>query len=141
MKDWAADSVVLRELEGMGDPVGLFECLERRPYCFFLDSSLSDGKTGRYSFIGAEPFMVFRSMWNRIELIKDGVVERTVGDPLDCLKKLLDERRVTKNELPFAGGAVGYFSYDLWETLYNAKVVKRNELGMWDIHVGFYDTA
>ena len=38
------------------------------PRSVFLDSSLTDGRGGRYSFFTADPFLVIRSRGRRVEL-------------------------------------------------------------------------
>jgi len=120
----------------------IFERLSRVDYSFFLDSSMNDGNRGRYSFIGAEPFLVFRSKGSRIELIgRDGKTKRGNGNPFDFLKSLMKRYRI-KNSLnvPFAGGAVGYFAYDLGEfSIRDFKLKAADDLKNWDCILGFYD--
>jgi len=140
MKSKPGRRLVVEELEET-NPVKLFGCLADRPYSFFLDSSLPGGKMGRYSFMGADPFLVFKSKGDAVEIRRGDKVDRMHESPLDLLKKLLDEHRLEDSAMHFAGGAVGYLSYDLWGTIYHIKTARRDELDMPDIHLGFYDTA
>lgn len=82
------------------EPLELFRILSEREYCFFLDSSLGRKGLGRYSFLGAEPFL-------KLNLKGEAVFTR--------LKEVLRRYRMPAPAagLPFSGGAVGYLSYDL----------------------------
>jgi para-aminobenzoate synthetase component 1 len=122
-----------------------FDCLSTADYSFFLDSSMGERNLGRYSFIGAEPFLVFRSKGDRIELIKDGrVAERMHGNPFDAVKKLLNEYRMPRSRqaIPFTGGAVGYFAYDLAEfSIPTFRFKTRDDVKNYDCVLGFYDNV
>ncbi len=93
----------------------LFEGFRDRPFCFLLDSGMDPGKLGRYSFMGSDPFLVLRSRGEKITLIRDGKEETRQGNPFDILGELLEVYSLDaeENVVPFVGGAVGYFSYDL----------------------------
>jgi anthranilate/para-aminobenzoate synthase component I len=80
----------------------------------FLDSSLTDGHGGSYSFFTADPFLVLRSRGRRVELI--GPAGRAVTeDPWVLLQLVLRRYSVDRVAVlpPFLGGAVGYVGYDL----------------------------
>ena len=54
----------------------LFKNIEQHPYSFFLDSAVARGKLSRYSFMGSDPFLVFKSKKDSITLEwKDGRTE------------------------------------------------------------------
>lgn len=82
-------------------PLRIFEILSRQKHCFFLDSSLNGNySAGRYSFLGIEPFLV-------LKLSDEGSFEK--------LRQVLNKYSFSlpRNKIPFLGGAVGYFTYDL----------------------------
>jgi len=85
----------------------------------FLDSSMVDRRTGRYSYLSADPFLVLQSRGQHITLWTP--TERLVceGDPFVILRDLL--RRYAVAPLPglppFVGGAIGYFGYDVGRLL------------------------
>ncbi|MDQ4106750.1 MAG: anthranilate synthase component I family protein, partial [Actinomycetota bacterium] len=108
----------------------------------FLDSSLTDGRGGRYSFFTADPFLTVRSWGNRVELTGPAGRVVTEEDPWDLLQRLL--RRYSVNQVeglpPFVGGAVGYFGYDLGRTLERLPATATDE-GLPELDIGFYDWA
>jgi para-aminobenzoate synthetase component I len=106
----------------------------------FLDSSLTDGHGGRYSFFTADPFLVLRSWGSRVELTSPAGRAVTEEDPWILLRLLL--RRYSLDRVaglpPFLGGAVGYFGYDLGRTLERLPATAADE-GLPELDVGFYD--
>ena len=80
-----------------------------------LDSGGDCRQLGRYSFLGSDPFLVFRHLGGRNEIIGEDGTEAVPGNPFDVLKVLFSAfRLITPADYPpFVGGAVGYFAYDL----------------------------
>ncbi len=108
---------VYREiLADLDTPVSAFLKMGDRPYAYLLESVEGGERVARYSFLGGEPSLVFKSKGRRITLLKNGVEEsfETRRDPLGELEKLLKRYRTVpvKGLPPFAGGAVGYLGYD-----------------------------
>src|SRR6516162_9866321 len=100
------------------DPFEIFERLAGTN-SFLLESV---GGGSRYSFIGMDPDLIFRSKGPRIEI--ESASGKTVfqENPIDTLKKILSSRRTRRHPglPPFFGGAVGLFGFDLanlFETL------------------------
>ena len=120
-----------------------FETFKNRPFSFFLDSGMDPGKLGRYSFMGSEPFLVLRSRGEQISLIRDGVKESRRGNPFDVVGELLATYSLDEcpAEIPFVGGAVGYFSYDLCHFIERLPSTAVNDLNLPECYLAFYDTA
>jgi anthranilate synthase component 1 len=96
-------------------PVSAFLKLGGGPYSFLLESVEGGGGSGRYSFLGTGPRTVFRAKGKRAEFLRDGEWDgHETGDPLALLQDELARYRVVPAEglPPFAGGAVGFLSYD-----------------------------
>ncbi|WP_084413381.1 aminodeoxychorismate synthase component I [Desulfovirgula thermocuniculi] len=125
------------------DVVALFERLADLPYSFLLDSALLMPGLGRYSIMGADPFLVLRAKGKRLRIQQEGKAFSCYGHPLEKLRELLILWRLDPSELPFpfAGGAVGYFSYDLGRLLERLPSLAADDLLTPDLCLGFYDTA
>ncbi len=100
----------------------------------FLLESVEGGQLGRYSFIGANPSIVFQSKGRQVQ-IQEGAHERTFklkqGDPLHELEKLMARYTTAPApELPpFFGGAVGYLSYDMVHFFENIPLSGKDDMG------------
>jgi anthranilate synthase component I len=87
---------------------------------FLLESAEQGGRLGRYSFLGFRPrFELHWSEGTLTELGDRGPARTEVADPYAAVAARLAEYRVAEPERlpPFAGGAVGYFGYDLVRTV------------------------
>ncbi|MDR2477988.1 MAG: anthranilate synthase component I family protein, partial [Treponema sp.] len=82
--------------------------------CFILESLEDPGRWGRYTFIGYDPKLEITCSGGKVN-IKNGTSLRfETRDPGSYIKQIIEENRSPQfQELPpFAGGLVGYFSYD-----------------------------
>ncbi|MFC2067272.1 aminodeoxychorismate synthase component I [Chloroflexota bacterium] len=120
----------------------VFDAFSERPFSFFLDSGMDPGKLGRYSFMGSDPFLVLRSRGEEVTLIKDGVEEVRQGNPFDVAGELLTVYSLDKGQapVPFIGGAVGYFSYDLCHFIERLPSTAIDDLNLPECYLAFYDT-
>jgi len=146
-------SVVLEELPFAQSPAALFAGLHDRPYAFFLDSGLSAGGLGAYSFIGFAPFLIFTAKGRAITITLDGNSETHLGDPLAELQSLLrqyhnppaqchliGDTSLPAPPIPFTGGAVGFFGYELCTQLEKLPRTSPDDLpGVPDLAFAFYD--
>src|SRR5262245_55446352 len=84
--------------------------------CFLLESA-EQGQVGRYSFVGIRPRSVLR--WSEGKLTETGGEELDAPDPYAAAASSLGRFRLAPVEglPPFAGGAVGFFGYDLVRTV------------------------
>jgi len=84
--------------------------------CFLLESA-EQGQVGRYSFVGIRPRSVLR--WSNGVLSETGGEDSDAPDPYGAVAAALDRYRLAPVEglPPFAGGAVGFFGYDLVRTV------------------------
>lgn len=123
-------SYILKSFKLRFAPLEIFEFVKEKRNCFFLDSSLNSGcLSGRYSFLGMEPFFVLKTK---------GI------DPFLEIRKLIDSYKISapKIDIPFLGGAVGYLSYDLGLALEKKiGLSPRENLGIPDCYFAFYDSA
>jgi len=118
---------------------------KEEPFPFFLDSGMDRKKLGRYSFMGSDPFLIFRSKGTRIELVHRGMRWHGGGDPFRVLSEMFGRLRASPMErsdgveVPFAGGAVGYFGYDLCHFVETLPAAAVDDVGVPDCYLAFYD--
>lgn len=116
-------------------------------YISFLDSARRCERLGRYSFLAADPFALFRvqngkAFWND---------EPLTGSPLAALQKKLDLFHFDKighfdeagendpSLPPFRGGALGYFSYEAGHLIETLPETDEDQERIADIILPFYD--
>ncbi len=112
-----------RALAGSPGPLLALEAVRGRRSPWLLDSALRSSRLGRFSFVGADPWLVVRARGRELELechrdVLPGVeCGRRVleGDPLETLRSLLPRlaSELPASDWPFVGGAVGYLGYEL----------------------------
>ncbi|WP_347275177.1 aminodeoxychorismate synthase component I [Candidatus Kuenenia sp.] len=122
-------------------PLEAFCRFLKNPNVFFLDSALPNGEISRYSFLGFSPFLTIKTKHNKIRIKdKDGSQE-CEGNPFEYLRKILNRFSLenTSDSLPFQGGAVGYFGYDLCHYIEKLPNNAVDDLELPDIYMGFYD--
>jgi len=119
----------------------LFELIKDRPYSFFLDSGMDIQKLGRYSFLGSEPFLVMQSRGSEITLIRGQEHEVQHGNPFDTIGKLLELYKLEycPAPVPFVGGAVGYFGYDLCHFVEHLPSTAIDDFKLPECYFAFYD--
>jgi len=119
----------------------LFELIKDNPYSFFLDSGMDFQRLGRYSFLGSEPFLVMSSRGSEITLVRGQEHEVQHGNPFDTIGKLLDIYRLDycAAPVPFLGGAVGYFSYNLCHFVERLPSTAIDDLKLPETYFAFYD--
>jgi para-aminobenzoate synthetase component 1 len=138
---------LIQEITTAHTPESLVENLRGQNGVVLLRTSQFDSPSARYSFVAANPVLVFKSFGSRCEIsfsqMSDAKSRTQFGNPwhlLDALMarfELLDEI-----DSPFPlGGAFGYWGYDL-KNFTEPKLPRRavNDLELPDCHVGFYDS-
>ena len=131
---------VIVQLSTTLDAPQAFEIIRDNPYSFFLDSGMDHGNLGRYSFIGCDPFLVFRSRGTDITLDYVTHKETRSGNPFDALGELLGRYALapSSSPVPFTGGAIGYFGYDLCHFIERLPVTTVDDVGIPECMFAFY---
>jgi len=101
-------------------PVSVYCKLVGEAEGFILESvDTTHQQFGRYSFIGAEPFIRLQVFKNRLMIRENDLMKCFDGTPQETLKKYMEGFRpaVEDEELPLAnGGMVGYLNYEIAAT-------------------------
>ncbi len=135
---------VYRQLTGDTlTPVTAFHKLEEGDWAFLFESVIGGERVGRYSFLGAGPFLRFLAYDKRVQLFTEGglLAEFNDPDPLRLLeRKLATYRAPHLPGLPrFCGGAVGYAGYDTVRYVERLPNAPTDDRQLPDLCFAFYD--
>lgn len=132
---------VVKELNGdIYTPISLFQSLKGRKK-FLLESSLKHEQSGRYSFVGSDPFLECKAYGNIVQFKKtsSGQIEERIGDPIEMIQTLIPHHQLQGAPFPFTGGGIGYMGYDVIRRYEEIGLTPHDELEMPDIHLMFYE--
>ncbi|MFH1397874.1 MAG: anthranilate synthase component I [Candidatus Omnitrophota bacterium] len=140
-------------------PVSSFLKVKKNDYAFLLESVEGQEKVARYSFLGSEPSLVFKSKGKNIEIIyqpssqgynylcfnKNKKVSRftTRSNPLAELKNIMADFKAARIKgLPrFYGGFVGFMGYDMVRFFERIPDKNPDDLGLPDCVFMLTDTV
>ena len=123
-------------------PVSAFLAIARKePHAFLLESAERGEQIGRYTFLGARPYMRLKARGNVIEIERGRHREQYEGNVFHFVKQLLSEHKpaALPGLPPFTAGAVGYFSYDVVRQLENIGEHAKDDLSLPDCELMFFD--
>lgn len=134
-------STRITEIPYSPDTASRVTCFVDHPWAVFLDSGSSPESRGRYDIFAAEPSATLVTRGGVTEICdRDGCIN-SEEDPFDLLRRQLDEIQVGDPLLPFSGGAIGYFSYDLTRRLESLPSSLPDEAAIPEMAIGIYDWA
>jgi len=126
-------------------PVSAFlRIAAEEPEAFLLESVEGGERVGRYTFIGIEPYKKMVSRGTSIT-VEEGAKRRTQrtfeGDIFSELKSALSGHTPARlpGLPPFTAGAVGFFSYDVVRQIEKLPSLAKDELGVPDACLMFFD--
>jgi len=123
-------------------PVSAFLAIAaHEPDAFLLESIERGEQIGRYTFLGARPYLQVQARGEDVLLQRGRAREQRKGSVLPILKELLRKHRpATFAELPrFTAGAVGYFAYDAVRQLEKIGEHAKDDLSLPDCVLMFFD--
>jgi anthranilate synthase component 1 len=144
-KDYNLIPVYTEILADLETPLSAFLKIDRGNHSFLLESVEGGENVGRYSFLGSEPSLIFKSKGNKFKIIEDGkylAKEGETENPLNELREIFKKYKTYCPEdlPPFFGGAVGYLSYDTVRLFENLPDTLGDELNIDDIVLIFTDS-
>lgn len=124
----------LHPLPYQPDPAIYFARMRAAPGAILLDSARPRAERGRYDLLSAWPLQQFQA-----KAAEDG---RAYLQRLrQALAELGQAQLPAGVELPFAGGLIGYLSYDFGRRLEQLPTLAVDDLGLPDAHLGLYAWA
>lgn len=137
-----------REIQRPRSALEVLDRLRTDPYPWLLDSALPS-ELGRFSFAGADPYLVVRRLGGATEVecrraVRPGATPgrfRAAGDPLEIARQLLPAppEQSALVDVPFVGGAVGYLAYELADQFDTHHFSGIDDLGLPELYLLFVD--
>jgi para-aminobenzoate synthetase component I len=113
-----------------------------QPWAVFLDSGYPHSDQGRYDILAAEPVTTLVTHGKETKICRNGLVSHSNDDPFALVKMELSANALkTISGVPFNGGAIGYFSYDLARRLEKLPVIAEDAEHIPEMAVGIYSWA
>ena len=118
-----------------------FRTLSGLPWSIWLDSAAADDQE-RFDILAADPYVTLRTCGAVTEIAARGDTAReSTRAPLELVREQLGDVEAGAPGLPFSGGAVGYFGYDLGRRLERIPAIAAADIAMPDLAIGLYDWA
>jgi len=147
-------TLLRHELTYHHDSAGLFGRIAHAPWAMMLDSGQTINPStgavgssyGRYDIMVASPIATLVTCGEQTTITQNEQIETSAEDPFSLLKKLMARYQTPKTheeaklKVPFSGGAVGYFAYDLARRLEKLSDTKSPE-NIPEMMIGIYDWA
>jgi len=137
--------VVVEPWRGAG-PAAAAAALRDRPRLAWLDSSMADGRLGRWSIVASDPRWALTAYGTDVVLeAADGPRRLAPGALHAFARAVEDEPRAVlpdgAPDLPFLGGAIGVFGFELGREVERLPATTRDDVGAPDLAFGWYDAA
>jgi len=123
-------------------PVSAFLAVAgREPHAFLLESVERGEQIGRYTFLGARPYMRVKAREGSVEIERGRKSEVVRDNVFQVVKRLLREHHpaTVPGLPPFTAGAVGYFAYDVVRQLERIGNHAKDDLSLPDAELMFFD--
>src|SRR6202795_1335321 len=123
-------------------PVSAFLAIaEREPHAFLLESVERGEQIGRYTFLGARPYMRVKARQGTVEIERGRRREVVRDSVFQVVKPLLGRHRPAPvpGLPPFTAGAVGYFAYAVVRQLESIGEHAKDDLTLPDCELMFFN--
>jgi len=123
------------------DSSDLFSAIGNKPWAIFLDSGYPATHQGRFDILACDPVVTLETRGQKTTIKQQGEVSVSEADPFALVKQFLDVSLSNEEDLPFNGGAIGYFSYDLARRLEKLPEIAEDAEQIPEMAVGIYHWA
>lgn len=140
-------SIEILSLTKETTPLDLFAQIANEPWSMWLDSGGSDHVDACFDILVWQPEITLCTYGNetRIHQCKTNNIEKSNDDPLELLNKIqsqiLKKTDYSAQGLPFSGGALGYFAYDLGRRFEKLPEQAEQDINLPEMAVGIYAQA
>ncbi len=121
----------------IADAAAYYAAIADLPWAVWLDS----GGRGRYDILCAQPVATLVTHGTKTMITNAAGMRFSDADPFDLLRQQLDAPLAAMPDIPFAGGVLGYWGYDLARRFMVLPALAEDAEQMPDMAVGIYDWA
>ncbi len=107
----------------------------------FLDSGYPNISLGRYDILSFDPYLQIATHDKLTTCTQGDKQWLTSDDPFDVLQRYLGDTIAFDKTLPFVGGALGFFSYDLGRQIEDLPATAERDIDLPEMMIGLYDWA
>ncbi len=119
----------ITELTHWDEVARRFRTIADLPWAAWLDSAAADSDE-RFDILVADPYVTLRTRGITTEIVtRAGAKSRSQRSPFELVREQLGDVTAPASGLPFAGGCVGYFGYDLKDRIEAVPDRSRDDLG------------
>ena len=136
-----AAAPLIEEIHYWEDSAIRFAAFMTQPWSVLLDSARPYGTQGRYDIFATNPYITLVTDGQQTEIRTRLSVSLSSDDPFELIRKELGLVVPVESFLPFCGGAIGYFGYDLARRLEPLPSMALDQENIPEMMVGIYDWA
>jgi para-aminobenzoate synthetase component 1 len=107
----------------------------------WLDSGHPQSSYGRFDILSAAPAVSLNTVAGVTYIQQGDLSETSTKNPFDILQTYLPPLQASLEQVPFCGGALGYFGYDLGRCLEQLPEVALKDIELPDMSIGIYPWA
>lgn len=119
------------------DASAYFKSIADLPWAVWLDS----GGRGRYDILCAQPAATLMTQGGVTQIVDECGARSSADDPFNLIREQLGVTVSGAAEIPFAGGALGYWGYDLSRRLMTLPEMALDAENLPQMAVAIYDWA
>ncbi len=123
----------------------LFSPISHQPWAMLLRSASTTHIDSRFDILVANPIATLTTIGEQTTIYDQGEHQVSTQDPFSLIAQLqhqyLPDIEFDHAEMPFVGGALGYFAYDLGRRVEHIPALAERDIDAPDMAVGIYEWA
>lgn len=122
----------------------LFAPFSHQPWAMLLHSGFADHQHNRFDIMVADPVATLITQGEETLITHSETTQRSTLDPFLLLRQEMVRAGITAQthpDMPFLGGALGLFGYDLGRRVETLPALAAHDIHLPDMAVGIYDWA
>lgn len=114
--------------------------LQQQPGVAYLDSAADNHHNSNFSVFAWSPLYTLKAdLFVTNVFQQDNLIETSKDDPLALVQRYLDHVPNLESELPFQGGAIGYWDYEFGGRYESLPTARNQDITLPNMFVGIYD--